>query len=232
MKRRGHVPDADRSRLHRGHLGPVAAGAAGHRGGGGAQGRAHPRSPQRPGALDPGRRPASDRRGRHGLRLLDALDGARPARPTGTIVTIDPDTERTDLARGWWRQAGIPDERITVVSRPALAAFADREPALDGPFDLAFIDALKDEYVDYLAALRPRLAPGRAGRGRQRALGRDDGAAGRRRRAAWRHRRRCATSTPPCWPIRPSPPPSCPSATGCSWRCCAEHAAGHGDRPR
>ena len=32
----------------------------------------------------------------------------------GTIVTIDPDTERTDLARGWWRQAGIPDERITV----------------------------------------------------------------------------------------------------------------------
>jgi caffeoyl-CoA O-methyltransferase len=76
----------------------------------------------------------------------------------GTIVTIDPDTGRTDLARGWWRQAGIPDERITVVSRPALAAFAADEPALDGPFDLAFIDALKDEYAGYLAALRPRLA--------------------------------------------------------------------------
>src|SRR4051812_10075673 len=24
-----------------------------------------------------------------------------------TVVTIDPDTERTELARGWWRQAGI-----------------------------------------------------------------------------------------------------------------------------
>lgn len=78
----------------------------------------------------------------------------------GTIVTIDPDTARTDLARGWWRQAGISDRRITVVSRPALEAFANREPALEGPFDLAFIDALKDEYLDYLAALRPRLAAG------------------------------------------------------------------------
>jgi predicted O-methyltransferase YrrM len=77
----------------------------------------------------------------------------------GTIVTIDPDTARTDLARGWWRQAGIADERITVVSRPALAAFGDREPALDGPFELAFIDALKEEYAAYLTALRPRLAP-------------------------------------------------------------------------
>src|ERR671910_3204419 len=36
----------------------------------------------------------------------------------GTIVTIDPDRERTDLARGWWREAGIPDERITVVNAP------------------------------------------------------------------------------------------------------------------
>ena len=30
---------------------------------------------------------------------------------------------------------------------------------MGGPFDLAFIDALKDEYAGYLAALRPRLAP-------------------------------------------------------------------------
>jgi predicted O-methyltransferase YrrM len=80
--------------------------------------------------------------------------------PDGHIATIDPDTERTSLARGWWRQAGLADERITIVSRPALKAFADREPALDGPFDLAFIDALKYEYTDYLTALRPRLAPG------------------------------------------------------------------------
>ena len=78
----------------------------------------------------------------------------------GTIVTIDPDRERTDLARGWWRQAGIVDERITVVQAPALEAFAAGEPALDGPFDLAFIDALKPEYQAYLEAIVPRLAPG------------------------------------------------------------------------
>jgi caffeoyl-CoA O-methyltransferase len=79
----------------------------------------------------------------------------------GTIVTIDPDRERTDLARGWWREAGIPDERITIVTAKALEAFAGRDPALAGPFDLAFIDALKPEYGGYLDALTDgRLAPG------------------------------------------------------------------------
>jgi predicted O-methyltransferase YrrM len=78
----------------------------------------------------------------------------------GHIVTIDPDRERTDLARGWWRDAGIPDERITVLNAKALEAFAAADPALAGPFDLAFIDALKPEYWAYLEALTAgRLAP-------------------------------------------------------------------------
>jgi caffeoyl-CoA O-methyltransferase len=75
-------------------------------------------------------------------------------------VTIDPDRTRTDLARGWWREAGIADERITVVNAKALEAFAAGEPALAGPFDLVFIDALKPEYQAYFDALVPRLAPG------------------------------------------------------------------------
>ena len=78
----------------------------------------------------------------------------------GSIVTIDPDRSRTDLARGWWRQAGIADERITVITAPALDAFAADEPALAGPFDLVFIDALKPEYGAYLEALVDRMAPG------------------------------------------------------------------------
>jgi len=84
---------------------------------------------------------------------------AQPA--GGTIVTLDPDRSRTDRARGWWREAGIPDEQIRVINRPALEAFAagPAEPTLGGPFDLVFIDALKDEYGAYLQALRPRLAP-------------------------------------------------------------------------
>ena len=78
----------------------------------------------------------------------------------GTIVTIDPDTSRTDRARTFWRQAGIADERITVVTAKALDAFGSSDPALAGPFDLAFIDALKPEYPAYLEALVPRLVPG------------------------------------------------------------------------
>lgn len=78
----------------------------------------------------------------------------------GTIVTIDPDRTRTDRARGWWRQAGIADERIRVVTAKALEAFDAGDEALAGPFDLAFIDALKPEYDDYLERLVPRLAPG------------------------------------------------------------------------
>ena len=85
---------------------------------------------------------------------------AQPA--GGTIVTLDPDRSRTDQARGWWREANIPDAQIRVINRPALEAFAavPAEPALSGPFDLVFIDALKHEYQAYLQVLRPRLEPG------------------------------------------------------------------------
>jgi caffeoyl-CoA O-methyltransferase len=78
--------------------------------------------------------------------------------PDVRIVTIDPDRGRTDRARAFWRQAGIPDERISVVNRPALEAIGS-DPALEESFDLAFIDALKAEYRAYVEALLPRLAP-------------------------------------------------------------------------
>ena len=80
--------------------------------------------------------------------------------PDGRIVTIDPDAARTAVARQHWRSAGIADEWIAVVNRPALEAFGADEAALAGPFDLVFIDALKGEYSAYLEALLPRLAPG------------------------------------------------------------------------
>ena len=83
---------------------------------------------------------------------------AQPA--DGTIVTIDPDRGRTDRARAWWREAGIADERIIQVTAKALDAFAADDPALRGPFDLAFIDAIKPEYLDYVEAIVPRLASG------------------------------------------------------------------------
>jgi caffeoyl-CoA O-methyltransferase len=78
----------------------------------------------------------------------------------GTITTIDPDSGRTDRARRWWTAAGVPSERITQVTAKALDALHDDDTRLRGPFDLAFVDALKEEYVAYVDALVPRLAPG------------------------------------------------------------------------
>ena len=85
---------------------------------------------------------------------------ARAMPADASIVTIDPDTTRTAAARASWRAAGIEDHRITVVTAKALDAFRDHAPELDGPFDLAFIDALKPEYAAYLDELIPRLEPG------------------------------------------------------------------------
>ncbi len=111
------------------------------------------------GALAAGRRRIVEVGTAYGYSTLWLANGQPP---DGTIVTIDPDATRTAQARQWWRQGGIADERIVQVTAPALDAFAAGEPALAGPFDLAFIDALKPEYAGYLDALidGDRLAPG------------------------------------------------------------------------
>ncbi len=75
--------------------------------------------------------------------------------PDGELVTIDPDRERTDRARRFWELARV-GERIRVVNAPALEAL----PQLIGPFDLAFIDALKIEYQAYLEQVLWLLRPG------------------------------------------------------------------------
>ena len=75
----------------------------------------------------------------------------------GRIVTIDPDRSRTDRARRFWETAGVA-ARIEVRNAAALDILGD----LQGPFDLAFIDALKHEYAGYLEGVLPLLRPGGA----------------------------------------------------------------------
>jgi predicted O-methyltransferase YrrM len=78
------------------------------------------------------------------------------ALPTGgRIDTIDPDRSRTDRARRYWLRAGVTD-RVRVINEPALRVL----PRLAPGIDFAFIDAIKTEYVAYLDALLPKMAPG------------------------------------------------------------------------
>jgi predicted O-methyltransferase YrrM len=73
----------------------------------------------------------------------------------GELVTIDPDRARTERAKRFWADAGVAD-RIRVENAPALEVL----PRLRGPFDLAFIDALKHEYPAYLEEVLPLLRGG------------------------------------------------------------------------
>ena len=72
----------------------------------------------------------------------------------GRVITCDIDPESAAWARAAW--AGAPGgDRIEQRVGPALETIA----ALDGPFDLVFVDAEKQGYVGYLDAVLPKLAP-------------------------------------------------------------------------
>lgn len=75
--------------------------------------------------------------------------------PDGRIDTIDPDRSRTDRARRFWIRARVSD-RIRVTNQPALRVL----PRLEAAIDVAFIDAVKTEYPDYLQALLPNMRSG------------------------------------------------------------------------
>jgi predicted O-methyltransferase YrrM len=80
---------------------------------------------------------------------------ARALPPGGSIVTCDVDEETTAVARRYAEEAGVAD-RIEFRVGPGVETIA----TLEGPFDLAFIDADKEGYVDYYEAILPKLAAG------------------------------------------------------------------------
>jgi caffeoyl-CoA O-methyltransferase len=73
--------------------------------------------------------------------------------PGATLVTCDVNEETSAIARRYAEEAGVAD-RIEYRLGPAVETLA----TLDGPFDLVFIDADKDGYVDYYEAVLPKLA--------------------------------------------------------------------------
>ena len=73
----------------------------------------------------------------------------------GEITCCDISEEYTALARQAWTDAGVA-ERVTLLLGPALETLAD----LEGPFDLAFVDADKTNYPRYLERLMELVRPG------------------------------------------------------------------------
>jgi caffeoyl-CoA O-methyltransferase len=71
------------------------------------------------------------------------------------IVAIDVDPGRLAAARGYLQRAGVAD-RVDLRQGPALEVLS----GISGPFDLAYIDAVKLEYRRYLDLLLPRLRVG------------------------------------------------------------------------
>jgi caffeoyl-CoA O-methyltransferase len=73
----------------------------------------------------------------------------------GRVITSDVNEETTAIARRYAEEAGVAD-RIDFRLGPALETIA----SLDGPFELVFIDADKENYVNYYEATLALLADG------------------------------------------------------------------------
>ncbi len=73
----------------------------------------------------------------------------------GRIVTLERDPDRAAQARAYLERGGVMD-RVELVEGDALETI----PALDGPFDLLFVDASKGEYARYIELAEPKLADG------------------------------------------------------------------------
>lgn len=80
---------------------------------------------------------------------------ARAAGPGARVVTIEISSELCAIARGFVAEAGL-QSRIEVREGTALRELETFEPQ---SIDLAYLDCVKEEYVAYLEALVPRLAP-------------------------------------------------------------------------
>ena len=80
---------------------------------------------------------------------------ARAVGEEGLVVTIDPSDDMIKAAEGYLSRAGVR-ERVRIERGKAL----DVIPQLNETFDLIFIDAVKEEYADYLKLCLPRLRRG------------------------------------------------------------------------
>jgi caffeoyl-CoA O-methyltransferase len=81
------------------------------------------------------------------------IAGSMP--PRGRLTCVEANPFLAALVRANVAEAGL-GKRVRVVVSDALRAI----PLLPGRFDFAFIDAEKEDYLDYLRQLEPKLVPG------------------------------------------------------------------------
>ncbi len=84
-----------------------------------------------------------------------ALCLAEGLAPEGILHTIEINPELESIARGYFKKAGMHN-RIRMHIGHALNII----PAIEGTFDLVFIDADKENYVHYLNAVKDRIRRG------------------------------------------------------------------------
>jgi caffeoyl-CoA O-methyltransferase len=85
---------------------------------------------------------------------------ARGLAPDGKLYTVEADPDHADFAEAAFADAGVGD-KVEVVRGPALEVLPVLSERLgSGRVDLAFLDAVKTEYVEYLRLVKPLLAPG------------------------------------------------------------------------
>ena len=82
------------------------------------------------------------------VHLLRGMDG-------GEVVTIEPDEEMIRRAASYFEREGVAD-RVRIERGFAL----DVLPRLSGEFDILYLDAVKEEYADYLRLSLPLLRAG------------------------------------------------------------------------
>ncbi len=73
--------------------------------------------------------------------------------PAGHIWTIDPNVERTEVARTYLERAGVGG-KVDIINQPALEVL---EMWSQRNLDIIFIDADETEYADYLALAIPMI---------------------------------------------------------------------------
>ena len=76
-------------------------------------------------------------------------------RTGGHLTTFELDHPRAEMARGHFKEAGV-DKLVTIVEGDA----HEQVTKAKGPADVAFIDADKEGYVDYLRKVMPLVRPG------------------------------------------------------------------------